>query len=166
MDVGGTSLATFTQYICPVCKTRAEKDLREHLSLGLHFRLIFVTLFVAFLAYQLGGAELAWKTLFLYLPLWAVGEFLHGVHLRHRVRCEFCGFDPLLYARDWREARRLVQAKLQGKVDEVARGIDEQRRLYMERMKRAPVVTPRPDVATAPTAKAVKPSQADFAPKP
>lgn len=58
------------------------------------------------------GMESASRVAFFYLPLWAFAEYLHGVRMRHSVKCEVCDFDPLLYKKDWRAARKIVEEKL------------------------------------------------------
>ncbi len=71
-----------------------------------------LTAAISGLAYFFGGATLALKTLYSYLPLWALAEFAHGIHLREMTKCRVCGFDPILYKRDWKAARIKVELKL------------------------------------------------------
>lgn len=92
---------------------------------GFHLRLGAAVGIIAACTALLSGPGLAFKSLFLYLPLWAVGEFLQGKKARGLTRCQTCHFDPMLYARDWRAARKLVEAKLGSLSTEITQRIQQ-----------------------------------------
>jgi hypothetical protein len=71
------------------------------------------------LVYRFGSPEAALKSLVLYLPLWGIAEFFHGVRMREATKCTVCGFDPVLYRHDWWAARKIVEDRLNVTVGEM-----------------------------------------------
>lgn len=80
------------------------------------------------------GIESASRVAFFYLPLWAFAEYLHGVRMRHSVKCEVCDFDPLLYKKDWRAARKIVEEKLNAHMGTITKQLND--RATQEREQR------------------------------
>ena len=108
-----------SRYLCPVCRAPRKTELRDELSAQTHFKIASTTFAVSALSYLAGGWVYAWQALFLYLPLWAMAEFVHWVKMREAAKCKACGFDPILYKRDWKAARRKVEDRLNGVVAEL-----------------------------------------------
>ncbi len=108
------------QLICPVCQTPREGELRDRLSFKIHFQMIFASFTLAAVVYLFTGFEIALRCLAIYLPMLAVAEFIHGVKMRHATKCIVCHFDPILYIKDWRLARKNVEEKLTSMSQEIA----------------------------------------------
>jgi hypothetical protein len=101
-----------TRYLCPVCRAPRKTNLKDELPFSAHLRIGVTVISVSSICYLVSGLELAGRTAFLYLPLWAVSEFVHWVKMREAAKCSACGFDPVLYQRDWRAARSRVENRL------------------------------------------------------
>jgi hypothetical protein len=89
------------------------------LSFKTHSQIFLLAIFFSGLAYFAFGWEGAIKSSIVYLPLWAGAEFLHWVKMRQSTKCLACGFDPILYQKDWRKAREQVETKLRTVVDSI-----------------------------------------------
>ena len=106
-------------HFCPVCRAPAQSALVDSLSFRSHLQVFSLTSLVSGVAYLFFGIEGAVKASFSYLPMWAIAEFIHWTQMRERTKCRACGFDPILYRKDWRKARAQVETKLQGVVDKL-----------------------------------------------
>jgi hypothetical protein len=100
------------KYICPVCRTPVSAPEMTSLNAGTHIRLMLVTLAVAGGITFVAGTQAGLKSLLFYLVFWAAAELWKGLSVRDKTRCTVCDFDPMLYQRDWRAARRQVETKL------------------------------------------------------
>ncbi|NCN26908.1 hypothetical protein GW915_04975 [bacterium] len=100
------------RYICPVCRAHREVDLRDRISWNSHSKILITIAFLSITAYLLRGPALAFKLTFLYLPIWAMIEFFHWSKVRNDSKCPHCFFDPILYQRDWKAARKIVEERL------------------------------------------------------
>jgi hypothetical protein len=119
------------RFLCPVCRAPRDVDLREHISLDAHLKIASTALALASLGYHFRGVLFAFKlTLFVYLPLWAISEFLHWARVRRDSRCPHCHFDPILYKKDWKAARVVVETRLMG----IAQAREEERKARAERI--------------------------------
>lgn len=107
------------RYFCPVCRAPRKANFQDELPIRIHLRIAASVAVVSSISYLISGFELAWRTAFLYLPLWAVSEFMHWVRMREATKCQACGFDPILYKRDWRAARKQVENRLGDVVEEL-----------------------------------------------
>jgi hypothetical protein len=87
---------------------------------------------LAAFCYLLKGWGLALRSLFFYLPLWASMEFAHWVRMRQATKCATCGFDPILYRKDWRAARRKVEERLGELAGQLQARAEEQKKLEMK----------------------------------
>lgn len=108
-----------TQYLCPVCRAPRKAQLKDDLPLSTHVRILSAVAALSSLSYLVGGWDLTWRTAFLYLPLWAISEFIHWVKMREAAKCHACAFDPILYQRDWRAARHLIENRMSNVIDEL-----------------------------------------------
>ena len=90
------------------------KPLKETLSFGLKFQLFILTLACCAVVFLLLGPWPAIKASPLYFVFLGIAELFHWSQMRQNVRCDVCDFDPILYKEDWRKARALVEAKMQG----------------------------------------------------
>ncbi len=103
-----------TRFLCPVCSQPLNRELADHLSWSFHLRVGFGVLAICMVAYLFSGLDLAFKLVFLYLPVWAGAEFIQAAKTRKLAQCTVCDFDPLLYSKDWKAARSRVEQKLSG----------------------------------------------------
>lgn len=80
-------------FICPICL--AERQLKQELRFGRikHYLSAFATTAVAML---LCWPWFGWKGIVLFVPLWAIFEFVYLGVLRGSLVCKNCGFDPYL----------------------------------------------------------------------
>jgi hypothetical protein len=101
-----------SRYICPVCRCPRDVHLSDALSLSFHLRLITFLSALALVLWVWGGWEQAAVSVFLYLPIWSLAEFLHWARVRQAAKCSQCDFDPILYRKDWKAARLRVETKL------------------------------------------------------
>lgn len=122
-----------SRYLCPVCRAPRKTNLQDELPVSAHFRIAVTVVAVSSVAYLVSGWELAWRTAFLYLPLWAVSEFVHWVKMREAAKCGACGFDPILYQRDWRAARSRVENRL----GDVAEELKNQGRYVPQKLRQS-----------------------------
>jgi hypothetical protein len=129
------------RYLCPVCRAPRREDLRDDLTFETHFKMAFTILALAAFCYLLKGWGLAFRSLFFYLPLWAGMEFVHWVRVRQATKCAACGFDPILYRKDWRAARRKVEARLGELSTQLRARAEEQTKLEMK-ARSTPVSAP------------------------
>ena len=84
------------------------------LGLKAYVQLVLITMFICAATYFLLGPWAATKASLVFLPLWTLSEWVHWLKIREALRCRTCDFDPMLYRRDWRAARRQVEIKMQG----------------------------------------------------
>jgi hypothetical protein len=101
-----------SQYLCPVCRAPMKRDLKARISLLRHFQILLLTISLVGLAYLVIGPYAAMKASIVYLPIWAIFEFLHWVQMREALNCKVCDFDPMLYQRDWKRARARIEQKM------------------------------------------------------
>ncbi len=99
-------------YLCPVCRAPMERELNGRLPFIRHVQMTLLTILISALAYLTMGPGVALKAAVLYLPLWALFEFLHWIQLRETLKCTACDFDPMLYQRDWKKARSQVEGRM------------------------------------------------------
>jgi hypothetical protein len=107
------------QYLCPVCRAPRKTQLKDDLPLSSHLKILSSVLALSSLSYLLGGWDLAWRACFLYLPFWAISEFIHWVKMREAAKCQACGFDPILYQKDWRAARHKIENRMGNVIEEL-----------------------------------------------
>ena len=123
------------EYICPVCRAPKKLRMSARLTITTHVRVALITLAVAAATYFVFGPESGLKSLALYLPLWAICEFVQGVRLRESARCNACGFDPHLYRTDRKAARTQVEARLNESMgrmtDELRKRAERERNLHV-----------------------------------
>lgn len=100
------------RYICPVCRAQRDVDLSDHIPISTHLKILLSVVFFVVTAWLLRGAVLAVKLAFLYIPLWALAEFFHWSKVRRDSRCPHCHFDPILYQKDWKAARIIIETRL------------------------------------------------------
>ena len=100
------------RYICPVCRAPRSIELRDHLPVATHMKILSTISLICGFAYLFRGGLLAFKLAFLYLPIWAISEFFHWSKQRRETQCPQCLFDPILYTQNWREAREKVETRL------------------------------------------------------
>jgi hypothetical protein len=112
------SSKSFTHF-CPVCRAPVKNHLHDSLTLKTHIQIVLITLFVSGLVHLIFGFEAALKSTVVYFIFWAIAEFLHWAQMRDRTKCRACGFDPILYRKDWRKARDQVESRLRGVVDQI-----------------------------------------------
>ena len=112
-------------FLCPVCRSELRRPIRDALPLAIHAKLLLTTSVLVLGVHWWKGLESASRVVFFYLPLWAFAEYLHGVRMRHSVQCEVCDFDPLLYKKDWRAARKRVEEKLSGHMATLTKELSE-----------------------------------------
>ncbi len=105
--------------LCPVCRAPRRENLKDSIGSLKHFQIALITLAICGIGFLIDGFPLAAKCLLFYLPFWAVADFLHGIQMREATKCPACGFDPVLYKRDWKAARAEVEVRLQKIVDEL-----------------------------------------------
>ncbi len=135
------------RFLCPVCRAPRELDLRDHISLNAHIKIASTSLMFASLGYLYRGFLFGFKVLlFVHLPLWAISEFLHWSKMRKESRCPQCYFDPILYKRDWKSARKIVEDRLQSISDQIV----------AERKKRASPETTQANTEASQSGKAAK----------
>jgi hypothetical protein len=91
-----------------------------------HFQIFLITGILVGIVYLTLGGWSASKAILAYLPLWTVAEWVHWLRIREAARCRTCDFDPLLYRRDRKAARRRVEIRMQGLSEEM------QKRIYVE----------------------------------
>jgi hypothetical protein len=138
-------------HFCPVCRAPTKSTLKDSLPLGIHIRVFSLTTFFVGLGYFFFEIEGAIKASVSYLPLWAISEFLHWAQMRERTKCRACGFDPILYRKDWRKARSLVEKNLQGVVDKLLNEqLKTQKTIQNEQKKKNDATVLKPSNKQAP----------------
>jgi hypothetical protein len=124
------------RYLCPVCRSTISKLPSAGLSFKTHFQIFLITGILAGIVYLTLGPWSAAKSLLTYLPLWTAAEWVHWLRIREAARCRTCDFDPLLYRRDWKAARRRVEMRMQGLSEELQQRIQSEiKRLNAQRTK-------------------------------
>jgi len=108
-----------SKYLCPVCRAPRKSDLKDDLPFSSHLKIFISVGTIVSLSYLVGSWDLAWRTAFLYLPFWAISEFIHWVKMREAAKCFACGFDPILYQRDWRAARHQIENRMGHVIEEL-----------------------------------------------
>jgi hypothetical protein len=103
-----------SRYLCPVCRSPLGALPASKLGLKAYVQLALITTLICAATYFLLGSWAATKASLVSLPLYMVAEWVHWLKLREALRCRTCDFDPMLYRRDWRAARRKVEVKMQG----------------------------------------------------
>lgn len=114
------------QCICPVCRSSIKELPKAGLSFKAHFQLILITGVLAGLVYLSIGIWGAAKAILAYLPLWTLAEWVQWLKIREAARCQVCDFDPLLYHRDWKAARRRVEIRMQQLSEELQQRIQRE----------------------------------------
>jgi hypothetical protein len=118
-------------YLCPVCRAPMNRDLSGHMPKMRHVQITLLTILASALCYLTLGVQAAAKSLLVYLPFWAIFEFLHWVQMRESLQCRVCDFDPMLYQKDWRKAR----LKVEGKMTKVHKEIEAEIQARIERLR-------------------------------
>jgi len=111
------------RYICPVCRSAIQDLPRSGLSVKAHLQIFLITGVLVGSIYLGMGPWSAAKAVLAYLPIWTIAEWVHWLRIREAARCRTCDFDPLLYRRDRKAARRRVEIKMQGLSEELQQRI-------------------------------------------
>jgi len=93
-------------YFCPLCKHPRATKIRPEIGTLKHYAQVGIVTAVVTLALF---PWLNWKGVVSFLPLWVVFELSYRSRLRHSLKCDHCGFDPVLYLKDVGLARREVE---------------------------------------------------------
>lgn len=101
-------------FICPLCNSPRKVPLQPRPT-PRHYAQIALTAAMLMLATWpfFGLKGVVW-----FIPLWTGFEILYRSRLRGALRCEKCGFDPVLYLSDVSGARREVETHWRGKFAE------------------------------------------------
>ena len=131
---------------CPVCQTSRNIELKDRLSWKMHFQMTVATVTFSSVVYLFTSVEIALRCLIVYLPIWAAAEFIHGVKMRQATKCEVCSFDPILYMRDWKAARKSVEDRLNIVSQEIASGLNERTKRVLAERKAVAAPAPSQDI--------------------
>jgi len=92
-------------FYCPLCAV--SRSLKQHPQPGqpIHFVQIgLCALMFTLICFPL----FKWKGLVSFVPMWIVFEGVYRMRMRAQLRCQECGFDPLLAMTDLARAKRDV----------------------------------------------------------
>jgi hypothetical protein len=101
-----------SRYLCPVCRSSTKAAPQTGLNFKSHLQILFITAFLVATTYYLIGPWGAAKATLAYLPIWTLAEWVHWLKVREALRCRVCDFDPMLYQRDWRMARKKIEIRM------------------------------------------------------
>ena len=128
-----------------MCRAPRKMKFEDSLPLATHLKIFSFVASVSGIVYLISDWPLALRSLVAYLPIWALCEFVHWVRMREGAKCRVCDFDPVLYKKDWREARRRIEAKLGKMADGVKVRTDARAtELRQSREKNTPNQPPSP----------------------
>ena len=100
------------RYLCAVCRSKLPQVPSRTLPLKTHIQIISATAAFVAVAGLAFGTWAAVKAALIYLPIIMLAEWVQWLRIREAVRCKTCHFDPMLYRRNWRAARKQVEAQM------------------------------------------------------
>jgi hypothetical protein len=94
-------------FFCPLC--HVERKLPTHPNPWNARHLLQIALLTAVFTLA-SNPWLGWKGWVAFVPFWMAFEIFFRLRMRGQLRCEQCGFDPILYLTDVQRARKEVEA--------------------------------------------------------
>jgi hypothetical protein len=101
------------RFFCPLCSQHQSTNTIERVAWQHHLQLALLTLATTLVAWPFFGID----GLLFYLVWWAGFEVVYRLRKREALVCRNCGFDPFLYKRDPKVARKAVQAYWQDRIE-------------------------------------------------
>lgn len=103
----------YWKFYCPHCKGERRISNRPNpFQFGYLFKVFITTVFFMMLTWSVFG----WHGFVIFFPLWIVFEIYFRIKTRASLICERCGFDPVLFLRDVKLAKKEVEKFWVGKL--------------------------------------------------
>ncbi len=90
------------RFLCPICKS--DRRLAFQPGFGRRHQ-VFQILFSASFFTLICWPWFQWKGMVSFVPIWTVFELIYRSRMRAAVGCPHCGFDPYLFAVDFKRAQ-------------------------------------------------------------